>query len=122
MNYVRNHRHASEAHSIHGTTERGYAEDVAIHRSNESVTERTFRVSTVLRPGQGCAHCLVMDPPGVWVHLRTNLADGITLCCDNSPHQHSSKHAARTGLPLVTSAEPGEHWVYDYNTDQMLSD
>jgi len=108
-------------HHKFGVAERGHAEDVILQRTNNSVTPRTHYISTVLRPGQGCAHCLAMDPPGTWLHLRTNLGDGVTLCCDNSPHRHSSKHASRTGLHLVTSAEPGETWVYDYETDQFLS-
>lgn len=77
-------------------------------------------IETVLTPGQGCQECLAMHPRGQWVHLRTNLGDGATLCCDSSPHQHSTKHAKATGLPLVTSVEPGETWIYDYRTGSYL--
>lgn len=77
-------------------------------------------VKTVLTPGQGCAHCLSMRPAGKWLHLRTNLFSGETLCCDSSPYQHSSKHAKETGNHLVTSVEPGETWVFDYITREFV--
>lgn len=47
-----------------------------------------------------------------WVHLRTCQECGTTLCCDSSPNQHASKHAASSGHPVVASAEPGEQWLY----------
>jgi ubiquitin-hydrolase Zn-finger-containing protein len=35
-------------------------------------------------------------------------------CCDSSPSQHASKHAAATGHPIIASFEPGEDWFFDY--------
>ena len=35
-------------------------------------------------------------------------------CCDGSPSQHASKHAASTGHPIIASFEPGEDWFFDY--------
>ena len=54
-----------------------------------------------------------------WVHLRTCQSCGVTLCCDSSPNQHASKHFAASEHPVITSAEPGEHWAYCYE-DKMI--
>jgi hypothetical protein len=55
-----------------------------------------------------------------WVHLRTCQECGGTRCCDDSPNRHASKHARATGHPVVSSAEPGEHWMYCYPDDAFL--
>ena len=52
-----------------------------------------------------------------WVHLRTCQECGVTLCCDDSPNRHASKHAHATGHPVIASAEPGERWLYCYPDD-----
>ena len=52
-----------------------------------------------------------------WVHLRVCQTCGATLCCDSSPNRHATKHAHATNHPVVSSAEPGEHWVYCYPDD-----
>ncbi|MFK7932827.1 MAG: UBP-type zinc finger domain-containing protein [Saprospiraceae bacterium] len=49
-----------------------------------------------------------------WVHLRTCQTCGITLCCDSSPNQHASKHFQNSGHPVISSAEPGERWMWCY--------
>lgn len=49
-----------------------------------------------------------------WVHLRTCQVCGVTLCCDSSINRHASRHANMTGHPVVSSAEPGEKWLYCY--------
>ena len=54
-----------------------------------------------------------------WVHLRTCQECGVTLCCDSSPNQHASSHAAATGHPVVASGEPGERWLYCYLDDEF---
>lgn len=54
-----------------------------------------------------------------WVHLRTCQECGITLCCDSSPNQHATKHANSHKHPVISSAEPGEYWLYCY-TDQLI--
>jgi Zn-finger in ubiquitin-hydrolases and other protein len=59
-----------------------------------------------------CAECVKHG--WHWVHLRTCQECGVTLCCDDSPHTHASKHAAATGHPVIASAEPGERWLYCY--------
>jgi len=62
-----------------------------------------------------CAECVKIK--SWWVHLRTCQECGVTLCCDESPNQHTTKHARASGHPVVASAEPGERWVYCYPDD-----
>jgi hypothetical protein len=59
-----------------------------------------------------CDECVKIG--GQWVHLRTCQTCGATLCCDDSPNQHASKHALSSGHPVIASAEPGERWLYCY--------
>ena len=46
--------------------------------------------------GDGCVECLE-SPRGWWLHLRRCAECGHIGCCDSSPSQHASKHAAATG-------------------------
>lgn len=62
--------------------------------------------------GHVCEECVKMG--GRWVHLRTCQECGVTLCCDNSPNRHATKHAHDTGHPVIASAEAGERWLYCY--------
>ncbi len=62
-----------------------------------------------------CEECIKTNDR--WVHLRTCQTCGVTLCCDNSPNRHASKHAHQSGHPVISSAEPGENWLYCYNDD-----
>ena len=57
-----------------------------------------------------CDECVKVGSQ--WLHLRTCQECGVTLCCDSSPNQHASKHAGKSGHPVVASAEPGERWLY----------
>ena len=59
-----------------------------------------------------CEECVEIHAR--WVHLRTCQSCGRTLCCDDSPHTHASKHARSSGHPVIASAEPGERWLYCY--------
>ncbi len=54
-----------------------------------------------------------------WVHLRTCQECGVTLCCDSSPNRHATKHAHASGHPVISSAEPGERWLYFYPDDTI---
>jgi hypothetical protein len=56
-----------------------------------------------------------------WVHLRTCQTCGVTLCCDSSPNRHATRHAQRSGHPVIASAEPGERWLYCY-PDNAIAD
>jgi uncharacterized UBP type Zn finger protein len=58
----------------------------------------------------GCEDCLRAG--GVWLHLRICLECGHVGCCDDSPGQHASAHAASTRHPLIRSLEPGETWCW----------
>lgn len=64
-----------------------------------------------------CEECLPIGAP--WVHLRTCQTCGMTLCCDSSPNRHASKHAHRSGHPVIASAEPGERWLYCYPDEEF---
>ncbi|MBV8616484.1 MAG: UBP-type zinc finger domain-containing protein [Acetobacteraceae bacterium] len=69
--------------------------------------------------GTGCAECLALGR--WWLHLRRCAECGPIGCCDTSPHRHASKHYATTGHPIITSFEPGEHWFYDYRTEEFFA-
>lgn len=69
-------------------------------------------------PADGCAVCLAEG--GEWVHLRQCLACGDTLCCDNSPGRHMTRHWEATGHPVMRSAEPGEDWTWCYPDDGTI--
>lgn len=62
--------------------------------------------------GAGCVECDAAE--GWWVHLRRCAQCGHIGCCDSSPAQHASAHAASTGHRYVQSFEPGESWFWDY--------
>ena len=51
---------------------------------------------------------------GWWFHLRRCAQCGHIGCCDTSPSQHASAHAAATGHPIIRSFEPGEDWFWNY--------
>jgi Zn-finger in ubiquitin-hydrolases and other protein len=69
--------------------------------------------------GAGCVECLP-DPAGWWFHLRRCAECGHIGCCDSSPSQHSSRHAAASGHPIIQSFEPGETWFWDFRTQTMV--
>lgn len=69
--------------------------------------------------GEGCLECLATSD-GWWFHLRRCARCGHIGCCDSSPSQHASHHAAESGHPVVTSFEPGEDWFYDYVQDDVI--
>jgi len=69
--------------------------------------------------GDGCVECLA-SPRGWWFHLRRCAECGHIGCCDSSPSQHASKHAATTAHPIIASFEPGEDWFYDYETQETI--
>jgi hypothetical protein len=70
-------------------------------------------IETIKQPGKRvCEECVKIGAR--WVHLRTCQECGVTLCCDDSPNKHATKHAHATGHPVIASAEPGERWLYCY--------
>ena len=73
-------------------------------------------VTTVKHPKRHeCEECMKIG--GQWVHLRICQECGRTLCCDDSPNRHASKHAHATGHPVIASAEHDERWLYCYPDD-----
>jgi hypothetical protein len=70
--------------------------------------------------GPGCADC---EPAGGWwFHLRRCAQCGHVGCCDSSPSQHASAHAAATGHPVIQSFEPGESWFWSYPREEFVDD
>jgi hypothetical protein len=68
-------------------------------------------INTASKPsGDGCVECLATG--GWWLHLRRCTECGHIACCDSSPSQHASKHAALNRHPVVASFEPGEDWFF----------
>jgi hypothetical protein len=67
--------------------------------------------------GTGCFECDAAG--GWWVHLRRCTQCGHIGCCDTSPSQHASAHAAAAGHPIITSFEPGEDWFWSFQTDEF---
>jgi len=65
-----------------------------------------------------CEECVKIGSQ--WLHLRTCQTCGATLCCDSSPNRHASKHARSSSHPVVTSAEPGEQWLYCFVDDAFV--
>ncbi|MBO0774896.1 MAG: UBP-type zinc finger domain-containing protein [Actinobacteria bacterium] len=75
-------------------------------------------VDTAVPPsGTGCADC--EDAGGWWFHLRRCAQCGHIGCCDTSPSQHASAHAAATGHPVIRSFEPGEEWFWSFPDQQF---
>lgn len=72
---------------------------------------------SVVPSGTGCVECLATG--GWWLHLRRCAQCGHIGCCDSSPSQHASRHAAETGHHIIASFEPGEAWFYDYDEARM---
>jgi Zn-finger in ubiquitin-hydrolases and other protein len=69
--------------------------------------------------GTGCAECELSG--GWWLHLRRCAECGHVGCCDTSPAQHASAHAAATGHPIIASFEPGESWFWSYQTEEFYT-
>lgn len=76
-------------------------------------------IATVKLPKRReCEECVALGAR--WVHLRTCQECGTTLCCDDSPNRHASKHARTSTHPVIASAEPGERWLYCYPDDAFV--
>ncbi len=75
------------------------------------------RINPTVEPsGDGCVECDASG--GWWLHLRRCATCGHIGCCDSSPSQHASAHAAQSGHGIVRSFEPGEDWFWDYERQQ----
>ena len=70
----------------------------------------SITVTELPATSDGCEDCL--REGGEWLHLRICLECGHVGCCDDSPGQHASRHAAATDHALIRSLEPGEEWSW----------
>jgi uncharacterized UBP type Zn finger protein len=95
----------------------GKRESVVVESPCEHAEQ--VRIREVERPAAGCQDCLARG--GRWLHLRVCLTCGRIGCCDESPGRHATKHFEATGHPIMTSAEPGETWVWCYVDEAGLS-
>ena len=59
-----------------------------------------------------CEDCV--EEGSRWVHLRACAECGRIGCCDSSPRQHASRHAATAAHPIAWSIEHGETWGWCY--------
>jgi 3-deoxy-D-manno-octulosonate 8-phosphate phosphatase KdsC-like HAD superfamily phosphatase len=86
----------------------------------ESVCEHISKLDTLKTAKEiVCEECLKTGDD--WVHLRTCQTCGATLCCDQSPNKHMTKHYHHSHHPVVISAEPGERWLWCY-VDEIFAD
>lgn len=63
-------------------------------------------------PRHVCPECVALGDN--WVHLRVCQECGHVGCCDQSKNTHATKHYHATQHPVVSSAEPGEYWLWCY--------
>lgn len=79
-------------------------------------------ISTVTEVKQSnkhvCDECIKINSH--WLHLRVCQTCGVTLCCDDSPQTHMSKHYHESHHPVVASAERGERWLWCYPDEQFV--
>jgi hypothetical protein len=88
--------------------------------ASQDLCEHIRSISDIKLPkGYECEECVKTGD--TWVHLRTCQTCGATLCCDSSPNRHARRHANKSGHPVISSAEPGERWLYCF-PDQMTAD
>lgn len=59
-----------------------------------------------------CVECVKTGSK--WVHLRTCQVCGETHCCDTSQNKHATQHFHQSGHAVISSAEPGETWLWCY--------
>ena len=98
---------------------RGHGALTCNHRSMATCTHLdTITVTELPEEVAGCEDCL--REGGKWLHLRICLNCGHVGCCDDSPNQHASKHAAADDHPLIRSLEPGEEWVWCFKDEVAM--
>lgn len=80
-----------------------------------------LRELTELKPAAHyyCEECIKTNDR--WVHLRVCQTCGKIHCCDNSPNRHATKHYHATQHPVITSAEPGERWIWCFPDEQVAT-
>lgn len=87
--------------------------------SEKGLCKHLDSITTVKIGDEGvCEECIKSGSE--WVHLRTCQTCGITLCCDQSPQTHMTKHFRAVGHPVIASAQPGERWLWCYVDEQVV--
>jgi hypothetical protein len=86
--------------------------------TDSAIPEPTMIDTSRAPSGTGCREC--GETGGWWFHLRRCAACGTIGCCDSSPSQHASSHAAATGHTVIQSYEPGEDWFWDYSSESFV--
>jgi len=86
--------------------------------NNEFCSHLNAITEVTIGNGGVCEECIKTNSN--WVHLRTCQQCGVTLCCDQSPNQHMTKHFHAVGHPVVASAQPGERWLWCYPHEQFM--
>ena len=66
----------------------------------------------------GCEECLKIGSE--WLHLRLCRTCGHVGCCDQSPHQHATKHFHATHHPVIEGYDPPEGWAWCYVDEQFF--
>jgi uncharacterized UBP type Zn finger protein len=85
---------------------------------NEETCTHISSIKSLKQPKEHvCEECIKTGDR--WMHLRTCQTCGVTLCCDDSPNKHMTKHYHQTKHPVIISAEPGEKWIWCY-VDEVL--
>ena len=87
--------------------------------TDDDVCAHIRAIKTIKHPKrQVCEECEKIGSD--WVHLRICQECGATLCCNDSPNKHATRHARQTGRPVIASAEPDERWLYCYPDDETV--
>jgi hypothetical protein len=82
----------------------------------DSACAHISAITSVKHPRrQECEECVKTGAR--WAHLRICQECAATLCCDDSPNRHATKHAHASKHPVIASAERGERWLYCYPDD-----
>ena len=77
----------------------------------------TALTSLKTAPEYSCPECVALGD--TWVHLRVCQQCGHVGCCDSSQNKHATKHFHASQHPVVSSAEPGERWLWCYVDEEM---
>jgi len=87
--------------------------------TDDDVCVHIRAIKTIKHPKrQVCEECEKIGSD--WVHLRICQECGATLCCNDPPNKHATRHARQTGHPVIASAEPDERWLYCYPDDETV--
>ncbi len=81
--------------------------------------EHVAQLGPVKPSAAGCEECLQLGD--IWVNLRICMTCGHVGCCDSSKNKHATKHHHATGHPVIKSFQPGEHWLWCYVDEKLMT-